>query len=424
MKLSGNLKAAKNKRFVVILILIFLLFLVIKFGQTENKSPILESKGHGFNIVSWEIKNLPAKFFYKFTSSHLWRNNNLEYIAETKDLVVELEGIFVMIRETEDKINQYQSQGTSSEILLIENELKLSKLIARKNFIRNQVEEYVESLVSKQIKDQKLSFKGLSVWPPVDFRIDSPPKLLVISPRNTIIRLDEALIDSKINTMDTELIEKQITQNFDLSAIVIQTGGLSTYPSLVPSNVELLNLLETVAHEWLHAYLIFFPLGRSYFSGGEMLTINETLANMFGEEIGLLTFTEIKNLPLEHLNESSPPKLHNKSNEESSPVFSYDKYMNETRKETDILLSKGLISEAEKYMENRRIELNTYGYNVRKINQAYFAFYGSYADTPHSTSPIYEQLLYLRKNVSTIGELVDKLKDISTHEEFESLLSK
>ena len=38
-----------------------------------------------------------------------------------------------MIRETEDKINQYQSQGTSSEILLIENELKLSKLIARKN---------------------------------------------------------------------------------------------------------------------------------------------------------------------------------------------------------------------------------------------------------------------------------------------------
>ena len=75
-------------------------------------------------------------------------------------------------------------------------------------------------------------------------------------------------------------------------------------------------------------------------------------------------------------------------------------------------------------MENRRIELNTYGYNVRKINQAYFAFYGSYADSPHSTSPIYEQLLYLRKDVSSIGELVDKLKNISTYEEFESLLSK
>jgi len=424
MKLSGNLKVVKNKRFVVILVLFLLLFWVIKFGQTENKSPISESKGHEFNIFSWEIKNLPAKFFYKFTSSYLWRKDNLEYIAETRDLAVELEGIFVMIRETEDKIREYQSQGSSSDILLVENELKLSKLISRKKYIRNRVEEHLESLVSKQIKGQKLSFIGLSVWPPVDFRIDSPPKLLVISSRDTIIRLDEALINSKINTMDTELIEEQITQKFDLSAIVIQTGGLSTYPSLVPSNVELLNLLETVAHEWLHAHLFFFPLGRSYFSGGEMLTINETLANMFGKEIGLATFNEIKNLPLKHLNESIPPRLFNKSNDESSPVFSYDKHMNETRKETDILLSKGLIFEAEKYMENRRIELNTYGYNVRKINQAYFAFYGSYADTPHSTSPIYEQLLYLRKNVSSIGELIDKLKNISTHEEFESLLSK
>ena len=97
MKLFGNLKVVKNKRFVVILILIFLLFLVIKFGQTENESPILESKGHEFNIVSWEIKNLSAKFFYKFSSSHLWKNKNLDFFAESRDLVVVLEGIFVLI---------------------------------------------------------------------------------------------------------------------------------------------------------------------------------------------------------------------------------------------------------------------------------------------------------------------------------------
>jgi hypothetical protein len=40
------------------------------------------------------------------------------------------------------------------------------------------------------------------------------------------------------------------------------------------------------------------------------------------------------------------------------------------------------VEEAEAYMENRRIFLWENGYHLRKINQAYFAFYGSYNDTP------------------------------------------
>jgi len=33
-------------------------------------------------------------------------------------------------------------------------------------------------------------------------------------------------------------------------------------------------------------------------------------------------------------------------------------------------------------MENRRSDFWANGYRLRKINQAYFAFYGSYNDTP------------------------------------------
>jgi hypothetical protein len=37
--------------------------------------------------------------------------------------------------------------------------------------------------------------------------------------------------------------------------------------------------------------------------------------------------------------------------------------------------------------ESQKI-LNQNGFNVRKINQAYFAFYGTYTDLPQSSSPL------------------------------------
>ncbi len=40
------------------------------------------------------------------------------------------------------------------------------------------------------------------------------------------------------------------------------------------------------------------------------------------------------------------------------------------------------IVEAENYMEERRQFINSHGYGIRKLNQAFFAFYGAYADQP------------------------------------------
>ena len=215
-------------------------------------------------------------------------------------------------------------------------------------------------------------------------------------------------------------IEDSITTNKNLSAVVLQTGGLATYPSIVPSNVSLLNLLETASHEWLHSYLIFFPLGRAYFSDGQMLTINETLANMFGKELALEMYLRITD---KDNNTENIISEENVDQEKKQPAFSYNKHMQKTRIKTEELLSEGKIIEAEKYMEDRRLDLNKYGYNIRKINQAYFAFYGSYADSPQSISPIYKQLQDLREKRLNIGELVNEIKNISTYEDFRLLLN-
>ena len=73
-------------------------------------------------------------------------------------------------------------------------------------------------------------------------------------------------------------------------------------------------------------------------------------------------------------------------------------------------------------MEARRVELNGHGYTIRKINQAYFAFHGTYAESPSSTSPIARYMWDLREQVDSVGELVKLLSPLGSYKEFEQLL--
>ena len=103
-------------------------------------------------------------------------------------------------------------------------------------------------------------------------------------------------------------------------------------------------------------------------------------------------------------------------------AFDFNRFMVETRSRTDELLEEGSIDAAEAYMESRRVELLDHGHTIRKINQAYFAFHGTYAESPSSTSPIARYLWDLREQVETVGELVKLLRPLGTYREFEQLL--
>jgi len=331
------------------------------------------------------------------------KNTNTFY----EPLVWELAEISKEIRRKQEIKNQTNSQDIS-----------IKQLIIKRDNIRNEVEEYLESLLSQEIKNQKLSFFGGLIWPPVDFRIDNPPKLLVVSPRNKILRLDETLINPDIEIHQMEIIENNLKKKHNLSGLVIQTGGLASYPTVVPSDVDLRELLEIAAHEWLHAYLIFQPLGRGYFKGGEMVTINESLADMFGRELGLRVYSNILGVPFEK--PERPFFL--ETTGEKVAGFDFNIHLRETRLQVESLLSDGLVLEAENYMEKRKREINSHGYNIRKINQAYFAFHGSYGSSPSSISPVANYLWDLREQSKTIGELIRIVEDVSDYEEFEQLL--
>jgi hypothetical protein len=63
----------------------------------------------------------------------------------------------------------------------------------------------------------------------------------------------------------------------------------------------------------------------------------------------------------------------------------------------DLFLKYGRIEDAEEYMQIRRQLFEENGYHIRKLNQAYFAFHGSYGTGAAATSPIGPKLERLRE---------------------------
>ena len=79
---------------------------------------------------------------------------------------------------------------------------------------------------------QDLDTFGGMIWPPVDFRLDQSPSLLIMSPRDRIERIENYLIKPDIPSEEAEFIEEAILESQDVSAIIMRTGG----PRQLPGN--------------------------------------------------------------------------------------------------------------------------------------------------------------------------------------------
>jgi hypothetical protein len=83
--------------------------------------------------------------------------------------------------------------------------------------------------------------------------------------------------------------------------------------------------------------------------------------------------------------------------------------MRRIRLHVDELLAQGRVEEAETYMEAERQKLVAQGYNLRRLNQAYFAFHGSYATSPASVDPIGPWLRQLRARNGSLKAFLDQV---------------
>ncbi len=256
-------------------------------------------------------------------------------------------------------------------------------------------------------------------FPPVTIYLRKPPHLLVISPRDHIERIKDVLLLPDMPVATMEKIEDEVTQ-LGYSGLVVDLGGIATYPSYVSNQYGLKFALETSAHEWLHQYLAFTPLGFDYMldllgikSNPDIAAINETVASLVGDEIG----TNIYNTyyAVNQPATPAPPPS-------GQPGFDFNAAMRETRLHVDDLLAQGKVDEAEAYMNQRRDYINDNGYYIRKLNQAYFAFYGTYASSPTSVDPLGQELRDLRSQSGSLRTFLDTVTTLTTRDEVKASL--
>jgi hypothetical protein len=87
-------------------------------------------------------------------------------------------------------------------------------------------------------------------------------------------------------------------------------------------------------------------------------------------------------------------------------------------------MAEGRVAEAEAYMEARRHVFVENGYrHLRKLNQAYFAFHGSYAISPGAVDPIGPLLKRLRLRHGSLKSFADAVQGIATYQDLEWILA-
>jgi hypothetical protein len=179
-----------------------------------------------------------------------------------------------------------------------------------------------------------------------------------------------------------------------------------------------------IAHEWIHNFLSLRPLGVNYLTSPELRTMNETTAAIAGKEIGFMLMGK-------YYPELLPPRQEIEAipadGTPDEPVFDFRAEMRTTRETVDQLLSEGRIDEAESYMEARRLFLWENGYQIRKLNQAYFAFHGAYADQPGGPAgedPVGEAVRQLRAESDTLAEFINRMSWMTSVEQLQNEVSK
>lgn len=77
-------------------------------------------------------------------------------------------------------------------------------------------------------------------------------------------------------------------------------------------------------------------------------------------------------------------------------------------------------------MEERRQVFLKNGYLLRKINQAYFAFYGAYADVPGGAAgedPVGPAVRALREQSKSLAEFVNRISWMSSFQQLQEAVN-
>jgi hypothetical protein len=326
-----------------------------------------------FEFVSWTGEALWSKIeqFSLDVSSRMTEEERQAFVVEYFEQLRESQQISHQIEQIISDPNHTQQSDELDQFrkLLISSKADLADK-------QPVVESILQQQASFTIGELGIGFGG-RIFPPLSFKFTPLPLSLIVSPRDVIRQEANIPLDADLDLYDKLLLEDQVELALNVSSLVVNIGGVGTYPSMLLESSSLSWVTETVIHEWVHNYLTLRPLGINFLTNQDLRTMNETTAAILGREIAreMLERYYPEFVPPPDVPSTSPPS-------DDPPAFDRRAVLHETRITADALLAEGKVEEAEQYMETQRQYLWDNGHRIRKLNQAYFAFHGAYADRP------------------------------------------
>lgn len=385
---------------------------------------------HNFDYISWEANAIADKIGQTLFGMHAYLSpedgsqyvrNYMADLVRAQQLEAEITQIFINpdIDDPDTESAELQQERDSLRASLTNRQLT--------------TEAILEGQVATILVEEGFGTVGQLI-PPMAMHFTEVPNLLIVSPRDSI-RFEISLNLVPLSVDEVSEIEAFIDDTYDVSSLIVPLGGIALYPAMILETTSISYAVEVFAHEWSHHYLFMYPLGLSYFTGGdgfasETRIINETTADLFGKVIAAKVLER-------YYPDNQPPRLPAPTDPDAEPIiteqtdpdrFDFGATMNETRITVDDLLAEGNIDEAEAYMESQRALFIANGCNIRKLNQAYFAFFGGYqsGDIPGigGSDPIGPNVRAILDGSPTVLDYMLNMRSIVTRDDLEGLAEK
>lgn len=396
------------------LMLFLLQYASVPFGQPWAMAALL-ARDWQFDYVGWEINALAVK-----ARQTLWGLHPFMTEADRSAFVRAYMADLAAAQRLESAVSALYADPAVTDPAAASAELRAERDALRRDLTARQplAEAILEGQVAAVLVEQGFGLAG-QILPPIAMHFTQVPNLLVVSPRDEI-RFDISINLYPMPVDEQAALEAAIDEALDAASLIVPLGGIALYPAMILETTSIGFALDTFAHEWLHHYLYFFPLGLEYDFASETRIINETTATLFGREMSRLVleryYPDLVPPPPAPAPSEAAPALAQRL---SPAAFDFGAAMHETRVTVDAMLAAGDIDGAEAYMEERRRLFVANGFPIRKLNQAYFAFYGGYqsgAPGAGGQDPIGPAVQALRDASPSLHDWVVTMRTITTRE--------
>ncbi len=370
-----------------------------------------------FDYVAWDLGALLIKLEQAGVQAQqiLPSDKQQDLVMRYFNLVQELEEVNFRVEQA--YIDPASAHATEIIKVGVPRQTELREALAS---LTPLAESILQSQVEALLMEEGISRLGTAM-PPVLFHTTPLPMALIVSPRDKIAQEVNISLLADLGLEDQVRLESQVEKATASSALVVEVGGIGIYPTMVMRSANVPWVIDTIIHEWAHNYLTLRPLGLNYETTPELRTMNETTASIVGSELSLLLLERY----YPHMG-SKESSRHTAAGTSAEETFDFRVEMHTTRVTVDALLGEGKILEAEEYMEARRIVFVQNGYLIRKLNQAYFAFHGAYADQPGGAAgqdPVGPAVRALRERSASLADFLRAMAAMDEYSDLQTALA-